>query len=244
MNFRLLAITTLGVLAVAGCSSTDGSKAGELGNGGFYFACTDAVSCARYSDDAAKFPKAVSVGSSFQVRFTPKSSLSASGSDSHINLTTGTDRGITISPVGDGQSADSFISRGPNGLVAQRLGYGTIISRDAAGQIIDFVNIRVARPDALVVYDAAVARGDTPSRIEALTMSLSDSRQLRAFAQEKNSVLAGSLAVEWSVEPKSGVVDIIDSDGEVTITPRAAGTAKLTASGGTFSQEISVEVQR
>ncbi len=238
MNFRLLAITTLGVLAVAGCSSTDGSKAGELGNGGFYFACTDAVSCTRYSDDADKFPKVVSVGSSFQVRFTPKSSTSLNASDSNINLTTGTDRGITISPVGE------FISRGPNGLVAQKLGYGTITARDAAGQLIDFVNVRVAKPDALVVYDAAVAHGETPSRIEALTMSLSDSRQLRAFAQEKNSVLAGSLAVEWSVEPKSGVVDIIDRDGEVTITPRAAGMAKLTASGGTFSQEISVEVQR
>ncbi len=238
MDFRLIAIAALGVLAVAGCASTDGSKPGELGNGGFYFACTDAVSCARYSDDAARFPKAVSVGSTFQVRFTPKSSSSLEASDSHINLTSGTDRGITIEPVGE------FISRGPNGLAALKLGYGTVTARDAAGQLIDFVNIRVAKPDALVIYDAAVEHGDTPSRIGSLTISLGqrDSRRLRAFAQEKNSVLAGSLAVEWSVEPPTGVVDLFDNEGELTITPRAAGTAKLTASGGTFAQEISVEV--
>ena len=234
MDYRLFAIATLGVLAVAGCSSTDGYKAGELGNGGFYFACTDAVSCARYSDDASKFPKAVSVGSSFQVRFTPK----ASASDSHIQFGSGENRGITIDPVGE------YISRGPNGLVALKLGYGTVTARDAAGQLVDFVNIRVAKPDALVVYDAAVEHGDTPSRIDALTMTLGqrESRQLRAFAQEKNSVLAGSLAVQWSVEPKTGVVDLNDIEGEVTVTPKGAGTAKLTASGGTFSQEISVEV--
>jgi len=233
MHVRLLAITTLGLLAIAGCSSTEGYKAGELGNGGFYFACTDAVSCARYSDDAAKFPKAVSVGSSFQVRFTPQSGRN----DSHITFGSGDNRGITIDPVGE------YISRGPSGLVALKLGYGTISARDAAGQFIDFVNIRVAKPDALVVYDAAVAHGDTPSRIDALTMSLSRSRQLRAFAQEKNSVLAGTLAVQWTVVPKTGVVDIEDSDGEITVTPRAAGTAKLTAVGGTFTQEISVEVK-
>lgn len=233
MDVRLLAITTLGLLAIAGCSSTEGYKAGELGNGGFYFACTDAVSCARYSDDAAKFPKAVSVGSSFQVRFTPRSGTN----DSRITFGSGENRGITIDPVGE------YISRGPNGLVALKLGYGTISARDAAGQVVDFVNIRVAKPDALVVYDAAVAHGDTPNRIDALTMSLSRSRQLRAFAQEKNSVLAGTLAVEWTVVPKTGVVDIQDSDGEITVTPRAAGSAKLTAVGGTFTQEILVEVK-
>jgi hypothetical protein len=128
--------------------------------------------------------------------------------------------------------------------VALKLGYGTVAARDAAGQLVDFVNIRVAKPDALVIYDAAVAHGETPSRIDSLTIKLGqqDSRQLKAFAQEKNSVLAGSLAVQWSVEPKTGIVDLLDSEGEVTVTPRAAGTAKLTASGGTFTQEISVEV--
>ncbi|CAN5925172.1 hypothetical protein BH11MYX4_BH11MYX4_59940 [soil metagenome] len=237
MELRLLAVTMLGLLAVSGCSSVDsGYKAGELGNGGFYFACSDAVSCARYSDDAAKFPKAVSIGSSFQVRFVSKTSAN----DTHITFNEqAADRGITISPVGE------FISRGPNGLVALKTGWATITSRDAAGQLVDFVNIHVAKPDALVVYDAdRVHSGDTPDRVDALTLTLSASepRYLRAFAQEKNSVLAGTLAVEWSRNPEA-VVYLQDNDGKVTVRARKPGTTTLTATGGTFTQQITIEVK-
>ena len=73
MRRRFLATTTVCLLAVmAGCSANSGYKPGELGNGGFYFSCDNAVSCNRYSNDASKFPEAVSLGSTFQVRFEPK----------------------------------------------------------------------------------------------------------------------------------------------------------------------------
>src|SRR6185295_17595660 len=66
----LVAVT---IAITSGCSATNGgSKDGELGNGGFYFSCNDAVACTPYSNDAAKFPKAVSLGSTFTVRFVPK----------------------------------------------------------------------------------------------------------------------------------------------------------------------------
>ena len=235
MELRLFAVTMLGLLAVSGCSSADsGYKAGELGNGGFYFACTDAVSCARYSDDAAKFPKAVSLGSSFQVRFVSKTSAN----DTHIAFNEqAPNRGITISPVGE------FISRGPAGLVALKTGWATITSRDAAGQLVDFVNLRVAKPDALVVYDAdSVHSGDAPERVETVTLVGAESRALRAFAKEDNSVLGGTLAVEWSCSP-TDIVDLQDDEGKVTLRARKPGTATLTATGGTFTQQVQVEVK-
>lgn len=235
MDRRLFAVGVLGLVTLAsGCSLSDGGyKAGELGNGGFYFSCNDAVACTRYSNDASKFPQVVSLGSTFDVRFVSKTT----DADTHITFNEkAPDRGITINPVGE------YISRGPTGLVALKSGFGTITSRDAAGQLVDFVNIRVAKPDALVVY-AAEDASETPARIETVTLVKTDRRTYRAFAQEKKAVLAGTLAIEWK-SSNSAIVDVEStSEGKATIVARAAGSAKLIATGGTFTQEISVEVK-
>jgi hypothetical protein len=224
----------LGAALTAGCSAADtGYKAGELGNGGFYFSCDDAVACTPYSNDAAKFPKAVSLESTFQVRFVSKTSAD----DTHITFNeSAPDRGITISPVGE------YISRSPSGLVALKSGYATITARDAAGRLVDFVNVRVAKPDALVVYPANESSQD-PIRVDTVSITTNDSRSYRAFAKEKNEVLGGSLAVEWRVEPQ-GIVDVeTTSDGKATVVGRTPGIATLFATGGTFEQQITVEVK-
>ena len=107
----LFPLLVAGALALtAGCSASDsGSKPGELGNGGFYFSCDDAVACSRYTNDASKFPEAVSVGSTFAVRFVPKTN---SGLDIHFNESA-VDRGITVNAIGD-----VYVSRGAKGLAA------------------------------------------------------------------------------------------------------------------------------
>ena len=236
MDRRLIALAVFGAAVASGCSLTDsGYKPGELGNGGFYFSCNDAVACERYSNDASKFPQLVSLGSSFEVRFVSRTNADQ---DTHITFNEkAPDRGITINPVGD------YISRGPSGLVALKPGFGTITSRDAAGQLVDFVNIQVAKPDALVVYSADDA-SDNPARIEKVDLVTSDRRSYRAFAQKNKTVLAGTLAVEWK-SSNEAIVDIEStSEGKVTVIGRAAGNAKLIATGGTFVQEISVVVKQ
>ncbi len=235
MKRWLLGLPLIGVLTVAsGCSLSDsGYKPGELGNGGFYFSCSDTVSCSRYSDDAKKFPQSVSLGSSFSVRFVSNTSAT----DTHMNFDErAPDRGITITAVGE------YLSKGPNGLVALKPGYASVISRDAAGQLVDFVSLRVARPDALVIYAADDVR-DNPDRIDTVSLAKSDRRSFRAFAQEKKQLLAGTLAVDWrSSDPT--IVDIESlADGKATIVARRAGSAKLFAVGGTFEQQIPVEVR-
>jgi hypothetical protein len=223
----------LGLAALAsGCSAADtGSKPGELGNGGFFFSCEDAVSCTPYSDDASKFPKAVSLESTFQVRFEPKKG------DTLITFNEqAPQRGLTINPVGE------YIARGPAGLVAKKSGYATITSRDAAGRLVDFINIRVAKPDALVVYPADDASAK-PKPVVAVSIGTGDSRTYRAFAQEKNDVLGGTLPVVWKAETP-GTIDVQStSDGKVTVTALKAGPATLVATGGTFEQRIPVEVK-
>jgi hypothetical protein len=224
-----LAISAL----TAGCSLSDGGYApGELGNGGFYFSCDDAVACTPYSGDAAKFPKAVSLGSTFAVRFVPKS---GSGLDIRVNEAA-PDRGITVAPVGE-----VYVSRGAKGMAAIKTGYATLASRDAAGQLVDYVVVRVAKPDALVVYAADETSTDPPL-VSAVSLARGERRAFRAFAQENKANLAGSLAMDWA-SSNPGVVEVESTtEGKVTVVARSAGTATLQATGGTFTQAVTIQV--
>jgi len=232
-RFHVIFAAVFAVLATVGCSlADDGGKTGELGNGGFYFSCEDAVACTKYSNDASKFPSSVSLSSTFSVRFVPKS-----GSSGIVFNEGAPDRGITIQPVGD------FVSRGPKGLAAIKSGYATLASRDAKGKLVDYVVVRVVRPDALVVYTADESRTDPP-RVDSVELSVGSRRAYRAFAQEKKADLAGSLQVEWTSEDPR-VVDVENTtDGKATIVARAAGSTNLVAVGGTFTQKIPVQVSR
>lgn len=227
----MLGTALFALLATAGCSlADDGGKTGELGNGGFYFSCEDAVACTKYSNDASKFPSQVALSSTFSVRFVPKTGSSG------ISFNEGAaDRGITIQPVGD------FVSRGPKGLVAIKSGHVTLASRDAKGTLVDYVVVRIVRPDALVVYSADESRADPP-RVDTVELTVGSRRSYRAFAQEKKADLAGSLQVEWSTEDPSIAVVDNTTDGKATVSARAPGSTNLVAVGGTFTQKIAVQV--
>ncbi len=233
MRTSIFALAMLGAVGTSACSSSAdaGRKPGELGNGGFYFSCDDAVACSRYSNDAAKFPKAVSLGATFSVRF-----VSNSSNAGQIKFNeSAPDRGITVEPIG------AFVSRGPRGLVALKTGEATLISRDASGRLVDFVNVRVAKPDSLVVY-APGDVGDSPPRVDKLVIGENERRTFRAFAREKQTVLAGTLAVEWKSDSETVLAIESVNDSEVTVVGRAPGKTTLTAIGGTLPVEIPVEV--
>jgi hypothetical protein len=223
------------VALASGCSlaSTAGEKPGELGNGGFFFSCADAVSCAPYSNDAAKFPSAISLGSSFDVRFVPKSNTSGT----HIQFNEGAlNRGITVGSVGV-----DYVSRGPAGFVALKSGYATLASRDASGQLVDYIVVRVAKPDTLVVYSGDDL-SSTPVPVGKVALANGERQPFRAFAQEKKQDLAGRLQIEWtSTNPNVAFVESVDN-GTASVVGRSVGKAFLVATGGTFMQSVPVEV--
>lgn len=228
------ALFTFAALATAGCSlnDTSGQKPGQLGNGGFYFSCDDAVACSPYSDDAKKFPSSVSLGSSFAVRFVP---TPGAGLDIHFNEAA-PNRGITVQPIA------GFVSTGPKGLVAVKSGYATLASRDASGQLVDYVIIRVAKPDALVIYkDDDMTK--TPVAVDSVALPLGESHSFKAFAQQKKENLAGNLQLEWASSDRSVVEIQSTTDGKVTVVGRASGSATLSATGGTFTQQVPVTVK-
>jgi len=232
-------VAAAAIFATVGCqasaASKPGYKPGELGNGGFLFQCDDSVACERSSKDATKFPAAVSLGAPFTVRYelvTSPSTINIRINESDPN------KGITVQTVGN-----TFLSSGPDGFVGLKAGYATLASRDSAGSIVDYVTVRVDKPDAIVVYDASDT-SLTPARIDTLSLAQGARRAYRAVAQKKSQDLAGALRVEWTSSDPS-VVKIDNVSGvKVTVSALKAGAATLTAVGGTFTQQIPVEVSQ
>ncbi|MDB4938679.1 MAG: hypothetical protein JWP87_5651 [Labilithrix sp.] len=170
------------------------------------------------------------------MRFVPKSS---SGLDIHFNESA-PDRGVTVAPIGD-----AYISRGTKGLAAVKAGYATLASRDAAGTLVDYVVVRIAKPDALVVYSADDSSSSNPPPVSNVELSVggNNRKSFRAFAQQNKGYLAGSLQIEWK-SSNTAVAEIESTtDGKVTLVARSAGTAMLVATGGTFTQQTPITVK-
>jgi hypothetical protein len=213
--------------ALAGCQSNGvptGAQVatGQLGNGGFAFDCDDSVACDRYTNAAKSFPDAIALSSTFTIRYVPKSG--------------GSSTGVTVGAVGE-----TFIAPGVNGLTALHTGYGTIVARNASGAVVEFASVPIYKPESLVIYDAAYT-GTSPVPITSVTLHVGEVRNLRALARAHTFDLAGTLQYEWT-SPSDGVLTLNqEATGKVTLSGATVGTTHLTVAGGTFEQDLSVQV--
>lgn len=228
----LAAIAAVG----AGCNPAPGSSAykeGTLGNGDFLFACDDGAACLPYTDDAKRFPDAIATGATFDVRFVAKSQQGAT-----ITISDKTYEGVKPLPVAP------YLSEGPDGFVAKKAGFGTIVVRDAAGTVIDFVSLKIVQPDALIVYDASydAKLGKDPPQLQKLNLKTDDRSSYRVVAGYAKESVAGSIPVEWTSDDPS-VVEI-ESYSRRVVNVRAvkAGSTTLTASGAGIERKLAVEV--
>ncbi len=226
--------------ALIGCSDLDASSAayrtGELGNGGFAFKCDEAVSCRQWSDDAAKFPDTVALGSTFRLRYIPNAASTPSLVDINIGTSFENPDGTVIQTVGD-----DFLSRGADGFLAVSEGYGTVVARNVQGVVLDYTQLRIVRPDALFVY-IADNTSDRPPRVTTVQMHVGESVTYRAAAERGSQILAGSIRAEWTSSNESVADATGDTTGKVTLYARSVGQTTLTVSGGSFTEEIPVEV--
>lgn len=196
-------------------------QGGHLGNGGFAFTCDDSVVCGEYNA-ADKFPDAVALGSKFTIRYIAKSGDTA---------------GVTLSDVGN----THLSNLGAGDFTAIGEGVATVAAKDSGGTLVEWVELQVRRPDAIVITDT-----DSSSPIVKTTIEMSDyygSRQFKASARYQNTALAGELGYEWTSSDSSILRVQGDPNGRAYVTPMKSGTVTLTATGGTFSQSIEVEVQ-
>ncbi len=233
--------------ATSACTPVDPTrsvqKEGELGNGGFLFLCDDSVQCEKTANDVSRFPSAVAQGATFNVRYV----LKQDPATLQIRLNEyAKDRGITVQTVGSaaGSSAPAkytYLSSGPSGFVGVTKGFATLVARDAAGSVVDYLTVSVQPPDAIAVYDFADVRA-LPAKLANDTISRGASKTYRAVAQKANADLGGALSVQWSTtDPTIASVDAV-SGVKVTVTAKKAGKTRLTALGGSFERAVEIEV--
>ena len=153
-----------------------------------------------------------------------------SGLDIHFNESA-PDRGITVEPV-----SEVYVSRGAKGLAAVKTGYATIASRDASGALVDYVVLRVAKPDALVVYSADDTRRARRLTSTAVSLSAGDRKTYRAFAQENKAVLAGSLQIEWTSSNPPSPTSRAPRTARRPSSRNPPGPRRSSPTGGTFTQ--------
>jgi hypothetical protein len=226
----------LPIMALVGCSAQNPGpdstsyKQGELGNGAFLFRCDDSVACDRWSTNNAKdFPDQIATGATFQLRFVASQDQGAvAGSEKYP--------GVTSQPLGP------YVSSGPDGFTTLKPGYGTVTARDNRGFVIDYVTLKILKPDALVVY-AAEYKGDNPPAVDALALKPADRKSFRTVAQKNLASLAGAISVEWTTsDPNVVVIESYDR-GVVNVVAKGAGSAKLTAAGAALTKTVDVEVK-
>ncbi|OJY25133.1 MAG: hypothetical protein BGO98_09040 [Myxococcales bacterium 68-20] len=234
----MIATVTLSIGALAGCSGnpTAGSEAykeGELGNGDFLFACDDGLACLPYSGDAKRFPDAIASGATFDVRFVAKNQQGPV-----IVIKEKRYEGIKTVAIGP------YVSQGPDGFAAVKPGYGTVMVRDSGGTVIDYVTLKIVKPDALIVYDANydVAKGNVPPRIQALNLKVDQTPSYRVVAEYNLKAVAGSIPVEWTSDASDVVVVESYSDRVVNLRAKGVGKTKIKADAGGLVKEIDVEV--
>jgi hypothetical protein len=209
-------------------SSTSVQK-GQLGNGGFTFRCDDSVACDRWNN-ADNFPDAVALGSTFDMQFYL---LDGTRGFSYLKEA---ERGTTTESVG------KYINRGASGFAAVEPGIATIAARDSKGWLVDYITVRIRKPDSLIVYDSEY-KGEDPTRIQRISIATKgDRKSYRVVAQAGVEALAGMVTVEWSSDDDSIVAVEGYSKGKVTIVATGIGSTKLHAKGASLDQELTVTV--
>ena len=236
----IAATIALSIGALAGRNNNPGAgsaayKEGELGNGDFLFACDDGAACLPYSGDASKFPTQIASGANFDVRFVAKKQQGTS-----ITIDEKRYDGITTKAVG------TYVSSGPEGFAAIKPGYGTILVEDSKGTVIDYVTLKIVKPDGLVVYDANydVAQGKEPPRVQTMKLKVEEQTSYRVVAEYKFEAIAGAIPVGW--ESVDNDVVVVDSytRGVVNLRAKGVGKTKLKARGASLEKEIEVEVTK
>lgn len=210
--------------------SSPSVKKGELGNGGFTFRCDDSVACDRWNN-ADDFPKAVALGSTFDLQF-----LLLDGTRG-ISYLKDAERGTTVESVG------KYINRGASGFAAVEPGISTISARDQKGWLVDYITVQIRKPDSLIIYDSEY-KGDNPTRLQRVSIGKGERKSFRVVAQAGLEALAGSVTVEWASEDDSVVAVEGYSRGKVTIVATGANGAATTlkAKGASLEQTLSVTV--
>lgn len=211
------------------CFETAPGSRGELGTGGFNYACTgwgDPVCEGRYGDGAwngeptgITMPVAIAVGGRFGVVFE-------------------SDDARDFDPRTVTAASPDVLETRTVGFQALAPGWVALLARDAAGDVVDLTHVQIVEPARLAVL------GVPP------TMTLGQSADAEGQVRDRDGVvLAGALDYDWEVD-NSGVLRVVAADSDpdsiyddaVQIEAVAEGSATLTVTAGGLTESFEVTV--
>jgi len=172
----------------------------------------------------------VSLGSSFAVRFEPKK-------NSGLNITFNE---VGARPAASRSRRSEISSRAAEGprRAEERLRDARLARR--VRDLVDYVVLRIAKPDTLVVYDAQ--NTSSPSRIDTIKLA-PNAAAASAPSRRRRRRTSPAASRSNDLDETTNVIDVESAtDGKRNVVARSSGTAKLVATGGTFVQEVAVEV--
>jgi hypothetical protein len=216
--------------ASTACLETAPGTRGELGTGGFNYACTgwgDPVCESRFSDSLWQgeptgigMPIAIAVGGRFGVTF---SSDDPSDFDPR-----------TVAPA----SATQLEAR-TVGYQALEPGWAALLARDGAGNVVDLTHVQIVEPTRLVVT--------RPSTSVRVGTSVSFEGEVR---DRDGITLAGALDYDWEVDdPSIARVVALQTDPDsiyddaVSLEALAVGTVTVTVTAGGLTETLEITVQ-
>lgn len=199
----------------------DHRRAGELGNGAFYYLCVDDTDIACDEAGYATFPEAIGVDGRFALQFG------------------GFGRALgTLEPA-----SRTFMARDGDELVAKSPGLVAILARDAAdAHVLDFVHVVVEEPAALLLWvfgQDADAGGLAPSWVGGAGLVSA------VPTSDTGLALAGSRErYHWTSSDER----ILRIDGDphgsrAQVIALAAGTVTIAAQSGELTGELEVTVE-
>lgn len=216
--------------ASASCLETAPGTRGELGTGGFNYACTgwgDPVCESRFSDaqwhgepTGIAMPIAIAVGGRFGVTF-------ASDDPSDFDPR-------TVAPASAAQLETRTV-----GYQALEPGWAALLARDGAGNVVDITHVQLVEPTRLVVSGLFS------------TLAVGEDVIASGAVRDRDGVtLAGALDYDWQIEDTS-IARVVaaqsdpDSiyDDVVTVEGVAAGTTTLTVVAGGLTETVTLTVQ-
>jgi hypothetical protein len=212
---------------------TSAAKTGSLGNGDFYFTCDDSVACSKYRNVSKDFPDAVAEGAVFHVQY----QLFSNSITLKDNVP---GQGYTLATVGR-----DYLTVGPEGFTGVQAGYGTVIVRTAEGHVVDFTTMKIAKPDAIAVYDLTEEQQGGAKLVTnaGLTMTVNDEKSLSAVARQHQADLAGVFEADWISDATDTVTVGTRVGGKISIQAMKAGTAHLTVQGAALTQQVTITVE-
>lgn len=231
---RSLTLGALAALCVAGCSSADATRTGDLGRGRFGYRCISAadVACMGTDDTADTFPTSIGVGSQFELLFEVTREQERVGN-----------------PRIRSASAEYLESLGENGFIARKPGIASIYAQASTdGKLVDFTSIRVKPLSRLGIVErhtSNVTETTTDTPIGATIDLKVGDRPLwtsRPFGP-RDEPLAGVIKLEWT--SSDAAIVQVETQGpapEVTLNALAAGTATITVTDGTVQTTTNVTV--